>query len=94
MFQLHSDNFSGNCSEITSSESGFAWPESPRSTTAYYVCPNNPSFAVSRECTVEGLWLDFDERGCGVLAQELEMITMMEQDVGMDMYYQEHMRSI
>ena len=41
---------------------------------------------MSRECTVEGLWLDFDERGCGVLEQELEMISMMVQDVSMHGY--------
>ena len=60
---------------------GFTWPETPRNTTAYYICPNNANFSVSRECSVEGVWLKFDERGCGVLAEELEMITMTAQDV-------------
>lgn len=36
---------------------------------------------MSRECSVEGVWQEFDEQGCGVLAEELEMITMIAQDV-------------
>ena len=70
---------SGNCSAITSL--GFNWPETPRNSTAIYTCPNNPDFSVTRECNAEGVWQNFDEQRCGMLAEELEMITMTTQDV-------------
>lgn len=50
----------------------YFWPETPAGSNTTFICPNNPDFSVTRECSIEGLWLDFDEIGCGVLAEQLE----------------------
>ena len=60
---------------------GFDWPETPRNSIAVYTCPNNLHFSVSRECSAEGVWQNFNEQGCGMLTEELEMITTTTQNV-------------
>ena len=36
-----------------------------------FECPSSLTFSVSRECSDEGVWLQFDQSGCGFLAGEL-----------------------
>ena len=57
--------------EIFSNGITYNWPMTPSGSSASFSCPNNPTYTVNRECSVEGLWQDFDLDACGLLTEEL-----------------------
>lgn len=61
--------------------SGIIWPETPSDTNFTYICPNNRNFSITRVCSSEATWQDFDQQGCGILAQQLENVTRASTNV-------------
>ena len=60
--------------EIFSYGITYVWPKISIGSSARFVCTKNPKFSVSRKCNDGGMWDDFDEKGCGVLAGQLEAL--------------------
>lgn len=70
-----------NPEEIFSGGVTYSWPQTSAGSTVTFVCPISPIFSVTRECSAEGRWLQFDEGGCGSLTGDLRdllLITVSE----------------
>ena len=55
----------------------FLWQMTPAGTNATFTCPDNTRFSVTRECfscNRAGIWLEYNERGCGSLTGDLSRI--------------------
>lgn len=61
------------CSQekISSRDITYIWLATFNGSTASFTCPDNPTLSVNRECSTEGMWQNFDEKGCEVLAEKL-----------------------
>ena len=72
----HSSSLIGTCQqeEPRYEDIFYKWPQASAGTIVNITCPNNPAFSVSRECSAEGVWQEFDKGECGLLAGKLEMI--------------------
>ena len=59
--------------ETNYTESGttYNWPETLAELVATITCPHNDQFSINRSCSVEGEWLSFDEKVCGVVFGQL-----------------------
>lgn len=70
----HVSQISGMCysEEIFSKGVTYDWPATCSGSSVTFTCPNNPIYSASRECSVEGIWQDFDQDACGVLTEELK----------------------
>ena len=68
--------------EVTTNSTVFKWPDTAGGSNASFICPNNLLFTVSRMCFKDGQWGEFDDKGCGVLGPEIEVISMAAQNVG------------
>lgn len=64
--------------EIFSKGITYDWPATPSGSTVTFTCPNNPTYSVSRECGIGGIWQDFDQDACGVLTEELNNLLMTQ----------------
>lgn len=67
--------------ELSINDTIFKWPETNGGSSASFMCPNNPSFTVNRQCIPGGQWGTFDEAGCGVLTQVFRDISARSQNV-------------
>ena len=67
------------CKQVETHYEGvlYKWPQTSAGTTVNITCPRNPAFSVSRECSAEGAWQEFDKEDCGLLAGKLERINEM-----------------
>ena len=71
---------SGMClnEDIFSRGITYTWPAILGGSTVTFICPNNPAYSVSRECSAIGRWHDFDREACGVLTEELNNLLMTQ----------------
>ena len=62
--------------ETISTESGttYYWPETPSGDVAIFTCPLNTEVVTTRNCSVEGVWLSFNEEACDGISEQLNKL--------------------
>jgi hypothetical protein len=64
-------------------ESGitFVWSETQVNSSANFTCPKNSAIKLLRKCSAGGQWGGFDEKGCGVLANNFTNLVIGSKNV-------------